>query len=55
MNRHSAPNVGNAPVTDAKTIFDSKVRFPYDNLPPELKESLGTTRDAADTLHFTNG
>ncbi len=42
-------------LTDAKTIFDSKVRFPYDNLPPELKESLGTTRDAADTLHFTNG
>ncbi len=42
-------------LTDAKTIFESKVKFPYDNLPPELKESLGTTRDAADTLHFTNG
>ena len=26
-------------LTDAKTIFDSKVKFPYDNLPPALKET----------------
>jgi len=42
-------------LTDAKTIFDSKVRFPYDNLPDSLKERIPTVRDASDTLHFANG
>jgi len=40
---------------DAKTIFDTKVKFPYDNLPDALREKLGSTKDSADALHFVNG
>lgn len=40
---------------DAKRIFESKVKFPYDNLPDGLKAALPTTKDAADALHFANG
>lgn len=40
---------------DAKTIFDTKVRFPYDNLDEGLRAIIPTVRDASDTLHFANG
>jgi len=40
---------------DAKTIFDTKVKFPYDCLPPEIKGQRPTTKDSADALHFSNG
>lgn len=38
---------------DAKTIFDSKVKFAYDRLPDGLRWK--TVKDSADTLHLANG
>lgn len=40
---------------DAKSIFDSKVKFAYDNLDPAIRAGIPTVRDSADTLHFANG
>lgn len=39
---------------DAKTIFRDKVKFPYENLPDQLKERVGTRQDSADTLTLAN-
>lgn len=39
---------------DAKVIFRDKVKFPYDNLEPELRERLPVLQDSADTLSFSN-
>ncbi|QDP58769.1 MAG: hypothetical protein GOVbin1573_56 [Prokaryotic dsDNA virus sp.] len=39
---------------DAKKIFDSKIRYPYDNLADGLKASNPPTKDAADALSFAN-
>lgn len=39
---------------DAKKIFETKVKYPYDNLPPAIRSRIGTTKDSADTLHFEN-
>lgn len=39
---------------DAKVIFRDKIRYPYDNLPDQLKERLNSTQDSADTLTFSN-
>jgi len=36
----------------AKVIFRDKVKFAYDNLPPEVKERFPLTKDAADELLF---
>jgi hypothetical protein len=40
---------------DAKTIFESKIKFAYDMLDPELRESRPTIKDSADSLSFSNG
>ena len=40
---------------DAKAIFASKVKFPYDNLPEALRAKLPSVKDSADALHFANG
>ena len=40
---------------DAKTIFETKVKYPYDNLPPGLRERVPSMKDSADTLNFDNG
>lgn len=40
---------------DAKSIFDSKVKFAYDRLPDGIRASLPTVKDSADTLHLANG
>lgn len=40
---------------DAKTIFDTKVKYPWDCLHPAFKAGISTVRDSADTLHFSNG
>jgi hypothetical protein len=40
---------------DAKGIFETKVKYPYDNLPDPLKARLALVKDSADTLHFSNG
>lgn len=40
---------------DAKKIFSSKIKYPYDNLQPELKALFPLTKDSADSLHFANG
>ena len=40
---------------DAKTIFDTKIKFPYDCLCPELRAMFPTTKDSADALNFSNG
>ena len=40
---------------DAKSIFETKVKFPYDNLPDQLKQRLPLVKDSADTLSIANG
>ncbi len=39
---------------DAKSIFQTKVRYPYDNLHAAIKGRRPTIKDAADELHFAN-
>lgn len=39
---------------DAKVIFRDKVKFPYDNLPDDLKARIPANQDSADTLSFAN-
>jgi hypothetical protein len=39
---------------DAKVIFRDKIRFPYDNLPDQLKAAQPIKKDAADELLFEN-
>lgn len=39
---------------DAKVIFRDKIKYPYDNLPDELKARITATQDSADTLTFSN-
>jgi hypothetical protein len=39
---------------DAKAIFQTKIRYPYDNLPEALRTAVSATRDSADALTFAN-
>lgn len=39
---------------DARSIFDTKVKFPYDSLPDQLKARIFPTRDSMDTLALSN-
>ena len=39
---------------DARVIFRDKVKFPYDNLPEQLKAARPIIRDSADELVFSN-
>jgi len=39
----------------AKAIFEEKVKFAYDNLPPFVKEMMPATNDTASSLRFPNG
>lgn len=39
---------------DAKVIFRDKIRYPYDNLPDQLRQRLSSVQDSADTLTFSN-
>ena len=41
-------------VDDAKKIFSTKVKYPYDNLPDQLREANPATKDSADTLALKN-
>lgn len=40
--------------TDAKVIFRDKVKFAYDNLPPEIREMFPLQKKAADELLFAH-
>ena len=40
---------------DAKTIFEEKVRFPYDNLDPRIRAERMATTDRANEIRFSNG
>jgi len=40
---------------DAKTIFQTKVKFPYESLPEEIRTLMPAKSDRADTLTFDNG
>lgn len=40
---------------DANEIFDSKVKFPYDNLPEQIRALKGMRNDRAGLLRFGNG
>lgn len=42
-------------VDDAKAIFENKIKFPYDNLDPEIRKAVSATSDAANKLTFSNG
>lgn len=39
---------------DAKVIFRDKIKFPFDNLPDQLKSRLSATQDSTDTLTMSN-
>lgn len=39
---------------DAETIFKDKVKFPYDNLPDQLRGAISATQDSAKVLEFAN-
>lgn len=39
---------------DAKVIFRDKVKFPYEHLPDQLRERVGTKQDSADTITLAN-
>lgn len=41
-------------IDDAKKIFKTKVKFPYDNLDEGLKASMPLLQDSADSLSFAN-
>lgn len=38
----------------AKEIFRDKIKFAYDNLPPQLREAFPLERDRADKMEFTH-
>lgn len=40
---------------DAEAFFNNKIRFAYDNLPPEFKELVPATQDSTRQLRFGNG
>ena len=40
---------------DAKTIFDDKIKFPYDNLPEWMRDQKEATTDRANEIAFSNG
>jgi hypothetical protein len=40
---------------DAKVIFEDKIKFAFENLPPWLKVNLQTTTDSKEELRFKNG
>lgn len=40
---------------DAQKILKSKIKFPYDNLPAAIRESVRPVSDAADTFALSNG
>lgn len=52
------PNVRAAVIAhkldDAKVIFRDKVKFPYDNLPDELRKAVPAVQDSADTITLGN-
>lgn len=39
---------------DAKRIFKDRVKFPYEQLPGELREKVATVEDSSDTLALVN-
>lgn len=39
---------------DAKTIFRDKVKFPFDNLPEQIRESMDPKQDSVNELLFPN-
>lgn len=42
-------------LNDAKAFFRDKIKFAYDNLPPEFKAIVTAEQDSADSLRFSNG
>ena len=42
-------------LNDAKAFFRDKIKFAYDNLPPEFKAIVSAEQDSADSLRFSNG
>lgn len=43
-------------IDDAKAIYDDKIKFPYDNLAPAVKQLLGPVKtDRTDQIEFQNG
>lgn len=40
---------------DAEAFFHNKIRFAYDNLPPQFKELVPATQDSTRSMRFSNG
>ena len=39
---------------DAKAIFDEKIKFPYENLDPQIRAVIGASTDARTEMKFSN-
>jgi hypothetical protein len=39
---------------DAKAIFDEKIKFPYENLDPQIRQIIGAQTDARTEMKFSN-
>lgn len=42
-------------LTDAEAFFADKIKFAYDGLPPEFRETVSATSDTVRSLKFSNG
>lgn len=40
---------------DARSIFQKKIKFAYENLPQSLRDSITATTDSANEIRFSNG
>jgi len=40
---------------DAKKLFRNKIKFAYDNLPPEIKQMVSAVQDSSNSMVFSNG
>lgn len=54
IDNHAAAIIAHT-LDDANKIFETKVRYPYDNLPPEIRDRKPARNDRAGQLTFTNG
>lgn len=55
FNREKKAGIVAHTLDDAKSLFETKIKFPYDNLPGWLREQIKTTTDSKTEVGFENG
>lgn len=55
FNPNTAAGIIAHTLNDAEKIFDTKVKYPYDNLPEGIKTIIRANTDSAKQLKFSNG